>query len=106
MIHTAEHHLFVDGKDAALAWIAELARFLQSDDSQPPHQGHDWDLLHHLYNWWQFRALLPDGKAELIQIAKEAQEFIKEGSLDAALASLKAIEESLEGNLNYPQIED
>jgi hypothetical protein len=105
MLHTAEHHLFVDGKDAALDWIANLAKFLQSQDELPPDYGRDWDLLYHLYNWWQFRALLPEGKPQLLQHIREAREFIEEGSLDAALGSLKAIEESLDGNLDCPQFD-
>ena len=105
MLRTAEHHLYVDGKDAALNWIAELARFLQSPDAPPPDYGHDWDLLYHLYNWWQFRALLPEGKSQLLALTREARKFIEEGSLDAALTSLKAIEDSLDGNLDCPQID-
>src|SRR5262245_396874 len=75
MLHTAEHHLYGDGKDAALDWIADMALFLQSPDAPPPDLGVAFDLLHHLYNWWQFRDLLPEGKQGLLDIVKEAREF-------------------------------
>ena len=103
MLHTAEHHLYVDGKNDALDWVADMASFLRSPDAPPPDLGVAFGLLHHLYNWWQFRDLLPEGKEGLLGIVKEAREFIKEGSPEAALHSLQLIEESLEGNVDFPK---
>lgn len=105
MLQTARFHLYVDGKDAALDWIAELARFLQSPDQPPPSYGHSWHLLYQVYNWWQFCALLPEGKPGLQELVKEVRELIEEGSPDAALSTLKILEDSLDGNLDHPKFD-
>jgi hypothetical protein len=104
MLFTAEHHLFVDGKDDALLWIAELAVFRK--DSGPPSLGCTFMFLHHLYNWWQFRALLPEGKQGIRELVKEIRDLIEEGSPEAALGTLKILEESLDGNLDYPKFDE
>ena len=105
MLKTAEHHLYVDGKDDALMWLAELGLFLKDNDAEPPSLGVSHQFMYHLYNWFQFRALLPDGKAGLLANVKEARQFIEEGTPEAALGSLKNLEEALDGNLDYPQFD-
>jgi hypothetical protein len=36
MLHTAEFHLYVDGKEDALMWLAELGLFLKDNEAEPP----------------------------------------------------------------------
>ena len=104
MIGCAEFHLYVDGRDDALLWLAELALFIKDENAEPPSLAVAWQFLYHLYNWFQFRALLPDGKPGLMELIKEARQLIKEGDAEAALGSLQCLEEALDGNLNYPTI--
>jgi hypothetical protein len=104
MLRIAGFHLYVDGPDAVLNWLADLARFLRSTDGLPPDEGHTYDLMHHVYNWWQFCELLPEGKPGLQKIVKENRDLIEEGSPEAALGSVKILEEMIEGNLDFPQI--
>jgi hypothetical protein len=103
MLKTAEFHLYVDGKDDALLWLAELALFLKEDKAEPPSLAVAQQFLYHLYNWFQFRALLPEGKPGLLELVKEAKQLIEQGDHEAALGSLQCLEESLDGNLDYPQ---
>jgi hypothetical protein len=105
MRRTAEHHLYVDGADSVLNWLADLARFLRSTGESPPDQGHTYDLMHHVYNWWQFCELLPEGKPGLQKVVKEIRELIEEGSPEAALGSVKILEEMIEGNVDFPKID-
>ena len=104
MLRTAEFHLYVDGKGAALDWIADLALFLQSPSAEPPCLGNAFHLLYHLYNWWQFQELLPEGTQGLRDLVNDAKQFIAEGDPDAAIGALQMIEQSLDGNLDYPKI--
>jgi hypothetical protein len=103
MLKTAQHHLYVDGKDDALLWLAELALYLKDPNAEPPSLAAAHRFLYHLYNWFQFRALLPEGKPGLLALVKETKQFVEEGDHQSALASLQSLEETIDGNLDWPQ---
>jgi hypothetical protein len=105
MLLTARFHLYVDGADAVLDWLAETARFLQSADESPPNCGTTYHLLYHVYNWWQFESILPSGKLGLKEMVKEIHDLIEEGDPKTALGHVKILEEMIEGNVDVPKID-
>ncbi|MBD2157639.1 hypothetical protein [Leptolyngbya sp. FACHB-16] len=101
MLSTAVFHTYVDGIGAAIDWLVDLERFLQA----PNHKlnlGIAYHLLYHLYNWYQFSELLPDGRTGMLERLKEIKELVADGELEAILATVEEIESMLEGSRNYP----
>jgi hypothetical protein len=104
MINTATFHVYVDGPDAVISWLADAELFLRD----PEHrlcEGVTSNLLYHVYNWHQFRELLPDGKSGVLELLKELRELADEGSLEAVQATAKQLEEMFEGNVDCPDFE-
>lgn len=101
MIHTAVHHLYVDGPVAAVDWLAEAELFLR-DPAQEIGYGPTLHLLDHAYNWLQFRALLPEGKAELLELVRQLKEFTDDGDMEAIRQTVAELESALEGNRPAP----
>jgi hypothetical protein len=104
MISTAAFHVYVDGCGAALDFLAEAERFLQ-DPSEELAYGPTYELLYHVYNWHQFRALLPDGRPGLLALFAELKEFVADDDREAILKTVKELEDMLEGNRAYPDFE-
>jgi hypothetical protein len=71
MIDTAAFHVYGDGVGAALDWLVAAEQFLR-DPSRPLDYGATWHLIYHLYNWLQFPALLPVGRAGVLERLAEA----------------------------------
>ncbi len=101
MIHTAVHHLYVDGPVAAVDWLAEAELFLR-DPAQEIGYGPTLHLLDHAYNWLQFQALLPEGKAELLALVRQLKEFADDGDMEAVRETVAELESTLEGNRSAP----
>lgn len=104
MLFTAAHHVYGDGVVAAIDFVAEAERFLR-DPSKEMSYAPTLDLLYHVYNWHQFRALLPDGKPHMLELLRELKEFVADGDREAMLLTVAALEEAFEGNLTYPDFD-
>jgi hypothetical protein len=104
MLDTAVHHLLVDGCAAALAFLAEAERFLR-DPSTAFGEAASIELLDHVYNWHQFRALMPGGTTELLALVAELQQHVSAGDLAATAAVARALADAVEGNLTPPAFE-
>ena len=104
MLSTAAFHVYVDGCDAALAFLADAERFLR-DPSVELDPGVTWELLHQVYNWHQFRALLPDGKPGVLELLAEMKQFVAEDDREALLKTVASLEEVLEGGRTHPEFE-
>ncbi|NEO87439.1 MAG: hypothetical protein F6J87_24740 [Spirulina sp. SIO3F2] len=77
MISFVVFHVYVDGIQAALDWIASAEIFLQTGDNAD--LGGDADhLMYHLYNWHQFKALMPIGNSQIMDLVKEMKEALSE----------------------------
>ncbi len=104
MIDTATFHVAVDGVPAALEWLAAVERFLRE-----PKQGFDggetWHLMYHLYNWHQFRTLLPEGRTGMIEWLKDAKLFLDEGDTEALRRTLDQIEAMFHASEIPPSLE-
>src|SRR5690606_22694594 len=101
MIHTAVHHLYVDGPVAAVDWLAEAELCLR-DPAQEIGYGLTLHLLDHAYNWLQFQALLPEGKAALLALVRQLKEFADDGDMEAVRETVAELESTLEGNRSAP----
>ncbi len=104
MLETAVFHTYVDGIGAAIDWLVDLELFLR----EPDHKlgiGTTYHLLYHLYNWYQFHELLPDGKAGVLERLKEIKELIADGEVEAILTTVEEIESMFKGSRNYPNFQ-
>ncbi|PZV17578.1 MAG: hypothetical protein DCF22_03465 [Leptolyngbya sp.] len=104
MLRTAVFHTYVDGVGAVLDWLVDLELFLE----KPNHRldlGATFHVLYHLYNWYQFQALLPEGRAGVLERLKEMKELLADGDTNAILATVEELESMFEGSRNYPDFQ-
>jgi hypothetical protein len=105
MIDTAAFHVATDGIAAAVDWLAAVERFLTSPAAGLDY-GATWHLLYHLYNWQQFEALLPIGRAGLLERLNDARVLLEsEDDKDAALHVIQGLLASFGGGLTPPKVE-
>lgn len=105
MIQTAAHHVYGDGPEAVIRWLADAELFLR-DPNRRLDVGVTYDLLHHVYNWHQFQALMPIGKAGLIERLDDIKLFAEEGSIDAVKKTADDLKAMLNGNVDYPDFDE
>jgi hypothetical protein len=104
MLETAVFHTYIDGIGAAIAWLVDLELLLR-EPSHKPDIGTTYHLLYHLYNWYQFHELLPDGKSGVLERLREIRELVADGDLEAILETLGELESMFEGDRNYPNFQ-
>ena len=104
MIGTAAHHVYNDGAPALIAFLADAELFLR-DPSHRLHLGITSEVLYHIYNWLQFRELLPDGRRNVVELLSELKKFVAEDDRAAIVATTEELEEALGGSRNYPQFD-
>ena len=102
MARTAAHHVFNDGAPALIAFLADAELFLR-DPSHRMHLGITSEVLYHIYNWLQFRELLPDGRRNVLELLAELKQFVAEDDRAAIVATAVELEDALEGSRDYPQ---
>jgi hypothetical protein len=105
MIGTAAHHVYTDGVPAAIAFLADAELFLRSPATHRLHLGVTWELLYHVYNWTQFRELLPQGRQTVIELLAELKQFVAEDDRAAIVRTAEQLEEAFNGSLDAPQFE-
>ena len=103
MVRTAAHHVYVDGPDAVLNFLAE-AELAIREPRHEIHLGVVWELLYHVYNWFQFRELLPQGQQELLDLVAELRQAVEENDMEFVKATLESLEEVVGGTQNAPDI--
>jgi hypothetical protein len=104
MVNTAAFHVYVDGPDAVITFLADAELFLR-DRSHRMSLGVTWEVLYHLYNWLQFRELLPDGRQNVLELLKELKQFVAEDDRDAIVKTAEELENALDGSRDHPQFE-
>lgn len=104
MISTATHHVYVEGPGAVVDFLAE-AELAIRDPSHEIDFGTSWHLLHHIYNWLQFRALLPDGKSDIVDLLNQMQQAVAENDPEFILATVQELRDVVEGNRGAPDFE-
>jgi hypothetical protein len=98
---TAAFHVYVDGCEALLDFLADAERFLQNPENELD-QGKTFHVLYHLYNWLQFQALLPEGKQSLVNLLGDLKQFVDEDDRDAIRQAAQAIKEVIEADQTPP----
>ncbi|MGB0563392.1 MAG: hypothetical protein ACPGVO_16545 [Spirulinaceae cyanobacterium] len=95
MISSAVFHVYVDGVLAALSWIANAEIFLQTgDDSDLDSEAEH--LIYHLYNYHQFKALMPVGTNQILESIKKMKEALAEDDNDLMKELIECQLENLE----------
>jgi hypothetical protein len=105
MVSTATHHVFGDGPPAMVMFLADAELFLRNPERHQMHFGVISELLYHLYNWLQFRELLPDGRRNVLDLLGEIKQFVDEQDLEAVKKTAEELEDALGGSRDYPQFE-
>lgn len=104
MLQTAIFHTYFDGIGAAIDWLVDLELFLRDPDRQLD-IGATYHMLYHLYNWYQFNTLLPDGKTGILGRLQEIRELVSSGDMEAIIATVEELESMFEGSRDYPNFQ-
>jgi hypothetical protein len=103
MAHTAAHHLFGDGPEAAIDFLA-AAELMIREPSKELDGSATVHLAYHLYNWMQFRALLPEGRQDVLDLVKQLREAVEENDMEFVRATLESLEDVVEGHRTAPDV--
>ena len=104
MISAATFHLFTEGINACVEWLADLERFLVD----PEHKlcaGTSSHLLYHVYNWHQLESLMPHGKQMMHDLIDEIIESAADNDVESIQRSAAEFKNILEGNDRPPTFE-
>ena len=101
MIRTAAFHLYVDGPDAAVDFLADAELFLR-DPAHEMSLGPAWELLYHVYNWLQFQELLPSSRQDVLDLLAELKQFVAEDDRAAIVRTAEELEDVLGGSRTPP----
>jgi hypothetical protein len=104
MVSTAAFHVYTDGAPAVVAFLADAELFLRDPDHRM-HLGVTYEVLYHIYNWMQFRELLPDGRQHILELLAELKQFVEEDDRAAIRSTAQELEDALGGSRDYPQFE-
>ncbi len=101
MIDTANHHVYNDGPEAAIDYLADAELAIRNPDHKMSY-GPVYHLLDHMYNWLQFQALLPEGKQELLDLVEELREHIDAKDWTAVADVAAELDAAVGGNRTSP----
>jgi hypothetical protein len=101
MLDTVTHHLFVDGPTAVIDFLAD-AELAIRDPSHEIGYGPASELLYHVYNWLQFRALLPEGRQDILDLVKDLRQAVDENDHEFLKATLSELEDVVQGSRTPP----
>jgi hypothetical protein len=102
MIRTAAFHLYVDGPNAVVDFLAEAELFLR-EPSREVDLAPTVELLYHVYNWLQFQELLPSAKADVMELLALLKECVADDDRDGIVRTAQELEDVLEGSQNPPE---
>ena len=104
MIKTAVHHIYVDGAEAVLDWLADAELFLRDQDHGLSYAT-SFHLLYHVYNWHMFQVLLPEGKTDVLDLVKELKQHADDNDLESMKRTVDELEERLTGGSPNPDFD-
>ena len=104
MLDTASWHAFQELPRAVVDLLAELELSLREPEPYF-YAGLGVDALYHLYNVFQFGALLPEGRAGLEELVQEVKECLQNGDHENALKNLESLERKLSACESAPDID-
>src|SRR5262245_3539338 len=103
MTYTAAHHVYEDGADAVIDFLADAELSIR-DPHRELDLGITAELLYHLYNWLQYRAVLPVGRQDLLDLVEELREFTKQQDWEAVRKTIEELDDILEGSRPPPDV--
>jgi len=101
MIDTAVFHIYVDGIQAAIDWLVDIELFLQ-DSKHTLNDGVVFHLIYHLYNWLQFKSIMPETNEDFMSKLADIEAAIEDDDKEAALDILEELKDKFNGSLNPP----
>jgi hypothetical protein len=101
MIDTATFHVYVDGPSAVIDFLAE-AELAIRDPEHEIELAPTVELLYHVYNWLQFRELLPQGRSDMLELVKQLRTALDEEDPEFLEATLSELEDILQGTRTPP----
>jgi hypothetical protein len=104
MIRTAVHHVYVDGPDAVISFLADAELAIRFSEYEIGY-GTTSELLYHVYNWLQFRAILPEGKADLLELLSQLEQAVQDDDRELIRATAKELREIVDGNRSAPDMD-
>jgi hypothetical protein len=103
MLHTAAHHVYVDGPGAVLDFLADAELAIRE-----PHHEVDYgpasEVLYHLFNWLQLRAIFPEGKQDLLDLVDELDKLVRAKDWDAVAGISEELKDVIEGSRSPPDM--
>ena len=103
MVRTASHHLYVDGPEAVMDFLAD-AELTIRDPHHDIDVGPSTELLYHVYNWVQFRAILPEGRQDLLDLVEELKEYVQDKDWQAMSKTVQELDDILQGTRSPPDV--
>jgi hypothetical protein len=104
MIDSATHHVYIDGPGAVVDFLADAELAIRGPDHEHDY-GVTFHLLYHVYNWLQFRALLPDARRDMLTLLDQIEQAVSEEDREFLLSSVAAFRSVLEGSRGPPDFE-
>lgn len=103
MISAAVFHLYVDGIEAAVGWLADLEHFLANPDHELSF-GTSSHLLYHVYNWHVLESLMPHGKTGMHELVDEIIEFADGRDIESVRRAASELKALLDGKGDPPDV--
>jgi hypothetical protein len=106
MINSAVFHVISDGLGAVVDWLAAVETFLREPKPGGPSGSDLWHVVYHLYNWQQFQALLPVGRADLLEALENAKRSLEsDADVVSAIKAVNEVIARLHGSATPPRVE-
>ena len=103
ILRTAVHHLYGDLPEALVDMLAVTELSLRSPGREVGY-GAPYHAIDHLYNFLQFRALLPDGMAGMEALVAQLEELAIDGDLEGIKSTIAELRKRVDGNLTAPDV--
>jgi hypothetical protein len=103
MVHTAAHHVYNDGPDAVVDFLADAELAIRDPEHQLDY-GAVFHVLDHLYNWLQFAAIIPEGTRDLLDLSAALRQHVADKDWDAVAQVAAELGDILEGARQPPDV--
>lgn len=104
MVHSAAFHVYVDGPEAVVDWLADAELFLR-DPNHSLCSATSWHLLYHVYNWHLLEALMPHGRPGVLARLKDIKELAAQGDFEAVRHEAEQLEEMFGATVSPPSVD-
>ncbi len=103
MLRTAVFHVYVDGPSAVMDFLADAELAIREQGHELDY-GTAYDILYHLFNWLQLRALFPEAKQDLLDLTSDLDELVKSEDWEGVAAAVEELKNIVQGNRTPPDM--